>query len=91
MKHTKGKFTDGHTGWKMEEIPNPYADTPHYGVHYSDDGECIAEWVHEKKDAQLISKAPDMLAMLQDISDTLANGDTPHVYQIDQLIKEATS
>lgn len=38
----------------------------------------------------LISKAPEMLEMLIDIRDTLENGDTPHIYKIDELIKSAT-
>jgi hypothetical protein len=41
--------------------------------------------------AQLISCAPEMLEMLQDIANTLENGDTPHVYQIRDLITKATT
>jgi len=42
-------------------------------------------------DAQLISCAPEMLDMLQNIVDTLESGDTPHVYQIQDLITKATT
>ena len=41
--------------------------------------------------AQLISCAPEMLDMLQNIVDTFENGDTPHVYQIQELITKATT
>lgn len=46
--------------------------------------------LESKADMLLISKAPEMLEMLKDIVDTLESGETPHIYKIEQLIKEAT-
>ena len=40
--------------------------------------------------ALLISKAPEMLEMLNDILEAQDSGETFHSYKIEQLIKEAT-
>ena len=44
----------------------------------------------DKYNALLISKALEMLEMLQDILETQDNGEVYHSYKIEQLIKEAT-
>ena len=63
-----------------------------YEAVYSESGYVIADVFPGGQEANglLISKAPEMLQMLIDIMDTLENGDTPHIYKIDELIKEAT-
>ncbi len=38
-----------------------------YEIHYSTDGECVAEIVHEQADANLIAAAPEMLEALQQL------------------------
>jgi hypothetical protein len=43
-----------------------------------------------KTNGLVLSKAPEMLEMLKDIVDELESGETPHIYKIKQLIKEAT-
>jgi predicted HD phosphohydrolase len=52
--------------------------------------DCATLTEEDRYNAQLISCAPEMLEMLQDIANTLENGDTPHVYQIRDLITKAT-
>lgn len=54
-KHTTGTwstFFNGKTGFQ---------NTEWYEIHFSDDGECVAEVVHEKHDALLIAQAPVMI------------------------------
>jgi predicted HD phosphohydrolase len=53
--------------------------------------DCATLTEEDRYNAQLISCAPEMLEMLQDIANTLENGDTPHVYQIQDLITKATT
>jgi predicted HD phosphohydrolase len=53
--------------------------------------DCATLTEEDRYNAQLISCAPEMLEMLQDIANTLENGDTPHVYQIRDLITKATT
>lgn len=64
---TKGIFSDGHTGWKVEERIT--YEIPGFEIHYSDDGECITDHVYTLADAKLIASAPDMLNVLQEIMD----------------------
>ena len=39
-----------------------------YEIHYGEDGECVAEIVHEKADADLIAATPEMLEALEAIA-----------------------
>ena len=39
-----------------------------YEIHYGEDGECVAEIVHVKVDADIIAAAPDMLEALEAIA-----------------------
>jgi hypothetical protein len=57
-------FTPG--PWKAVKIDPPvgYAE---YEIHYGNDGECIAEVVHDKANAQLIAAAPDLLEALEKV------------------------
>jgi hypothetical protein len=64
----------------------PYFKYPDLGHDFND-----REKREQRLNAQLISCAPEMLEMLQDIANTLENGDTPHVYQIRDLITKATT
>lgn len=62
FKGTKGEFKDGSKGWKAVA----YGDNNKVGystheIHFSDDGECIAEVVHGEANAKLIAAAPQLL------------------------------
>ncbi len=58
-KHTPGP-------WKVHKMPKAigYAE---WEIHYSDDGECVAEIVYKEADAHLIAAAPDMYEALKDV------------------------
>lgn len=59
-KHTPGP-------WIMAG-PYTYNGAPElYEIHWSADGECVAEIVHGEADAQLIAAAPELLEALQGI------------------------
>jgi len=100
FKGTKGTFEDGHTGWKMHKTPNAYGGTKHsYEIHWSDDGECVAEFVHERADAKAIEKVPELLRTLNRLLSALdeveLRPDTqeiivPIMADADNLLKECT-
>ena len=50
--------------WFPYKRPEPigYAE---YEIHWSTDGECVAEVVHGEGNANLLAAAPDMLAALR--------------------------
>jgi len=89
FKGTKGIFSDGHTGWKIDNRETN--GVKGFEIHYSDDGECITDHVYTIEDAQLISKAPEMLEMLKEIKNQIEDGRTYITKEeIKQLIEEAT-
>ena len=62
FKGTKGTFKDGTIGWKYCS----YKEDERVGfstheIHFSDDGECVAEVVHDEANAKLIAAAPELL------------------------------
>jgi hypothetical protein len=68
-------------------------------IHFGEDGECVAEQVQNDYDALLISKAPEMLEMLEKVSIFIKENKGKNymvellrreVPEIEQLIKEAT-
>lgn len=89
FKGTKGKFSDGHTGWKIDNrITNGVRG---FEIHYSDDGECITDHVYTLEDAKLIACAPEMVEMLQEL--VRCNDLGIQIGQFDkalELIKKAT-
>jgi len=83
FKGTKGK-------WQRVLKEKTEFYTRRNEIHFGNDGECVAEFIHNDFDAQLISKAPEMLEMLKKIYTERINGgdfDTDEVYT---LIEEAT-
>jgi hypothetical protein len=56
----------GHTldPWRVIEIDPPVGYAK-YEIQYGNDGECVAEVVHEKSDADLMAAAPDLLEALE--------------------------
>jgi hypothetical protein len=65
FKGTQGIFSDGHTGWKVEERTTN--GIPGFEIHYSDDGECVTDHVYHIEDAKLIANAPEILYALENI------------------------
>jgi hypothetical protein len=59
-------------------------------IQFGNDGECVAEFVHNDYDALLISKAPEMLEMLEKCEITLREVYECDTHEIKQLIKEST-
>lgn len=66
MEITKGTFKNGEKGWKAVEYNRGYeVGLSTHEIHYSDDGECVAEVVHGEADAKLIAAAPNLLEALE--------------------------
>lgn len=62
MEYTKGTFKDGTTGWKAVPYPKErQVGFSTHEIHFSDDGECVAEVVHGEANAKLIAAAPELL------------------------------
>lgn len=61
MENFKG--TNGN--WKRVKLEKTNAYSERNEIHYGNDGECVAEFVSNDYDALLISKAPEMLEMLE--------------------------
>lgn len=61
-KHTSGP-------WKPYNRGDVYGHGDVFEIHWSDDGECIAEIVHGEADANLISAAPELLEALEEVLD----------------------
>jgi len=92
FKGTKGKWLLGDEKY--------YNGNKAFEIWYGNDGECIAEVVHDIEDAKLISCAPEMLEMLNKINDFIDKNRYKNymvellrreVSGIEQLIKKATS
>ena len=93
FKGTKGK-------WLVNPEHLFYNGNKAFEVNFGNDRECVAEIVHNKYDAILISKAPEMLDMLKAIDsvlDDLWQRDDKNILfeylsgiDTKQLIKEAT-
>lgn len=80
FKGTKGT-------WKRVKLEGTEFYTARNEIHYGEDGECIAEFVHDDYDALLISKAPEILEFLIEHYQYLR---LDHQEKAKQLIKQAT-
>lgn len=66
FRGTKGLFADG-SQWRAVKFNETEYRCGCFEIHYSDDGECVAELVHNEHDARLIAAAPDLLEALQSL------------------------
>jgi len=82
FKGTKGKWTRF-----LKEKTDFY--NRRNEIHFGNDGECIAEFVHNDFDALLISKAPEMLNALIEIERCFSLTESVRE-NLRKLIKEAT-
>lgn len=62
-KHTPGP-------WKAHKLPQKIGFAE-WEIHYSDDGECVAEIVHKEEDARLIAESPAMYELLKELEKEL--------------------
>ncbi len=87
MSYTKGKFKDGHTGWKTNDLGSIPRNSG-FGrleVIWSQSQECVCDNVYEEDDAKLIAHAP---TMLEGIKDILSEVNTAWTIDASWLIKE---
>ncbi len=88
-KHTAGP-------WKAHELTRPIG-LAKWQIHWSDDGECVADVVYEEADAKLIAAAPELLEACRMALDALGyvsvmsnNGiGIKKVYEAEELLKQA--
>ena len=64
MSKSKPEFTPA--PWKAYKRPEPIGFA-WWEIHWPEDGECVAEVVHEEADAKLISAAPDLYEALEEL------------------------
>ena len=74
--HTPGPWRVGKEGTRW------------YEIHYDQDGECVAEIVHEKADADLIAAAPEMFEALEAIAGNHDAGPGIDAEQLCELMTE---
>ena len=63
------KWTPG--PWKPHATGLARSGKPEHEIHWSDDGECIAEIVHGEPEANLIAAAPDLYEELEGARGTI--------------------
>jgi len=73
FKGTKGNFTDGTIGWKVNKLGLHYnnPDLEHIEIIWSDDTECVCDTVYKEDDAKLIAAAPELLDALNDLYNSI--------------------
>lgn len=85
MSHTAGP-------WKPWKVDHRIGVKDIYEIHWSDQGECVAEVVHGQADAHLIAAAPDLLAALEYLRDNVvAYGESPADPEIQEAIQMANT
>lgn len=98
-----GDFKGTKEKWSVRHLPQTEYISETNEINYGEDGECIAEYVHNKYDALLISKAPEMLLKLKQCINAITSsgfGESENRYRpyigqafvdsIEKLINEAT-
>ena len=61
------KFTEG--PWKAHNRGPVFTKEDVYEIHWSEDGECVAEIVHGEADANLIAAAPELYEALKEMEE----------------------
>jgi len=80
------KFTPG--PWVAHETGRARSGVPEHEIHWTDDGECVAEVVHGTANAHLIAAAPAMFELFIDLLDNYECG--PEVdRKIDAIVAKA--
>ncbi len=91
--HDEPKFTPG--PWKAHSVGDRYMKGDEiFEIHWSEDGECVAEIVHGANDAHLIAVAPKMYKELERVLKREYNPFEPdnqsdRYLRIEKLLKEA--
>ena len=83
-------FKGTQKNWKRVKFDKTEFYNERNEIHFGNDGECVAEFVANDYDALLISKAPEMLEMLEQVVILFESGKLKSVHGIKDLIKEAT-
>ena len=95
MPITEGKFKDGYNGWKVAKLPKMLYQKEGFEIHYSDDGECVTDFVYKEEDAHLIAAAPELLqackVVLNRIKTLNHKADGPNRIKNEYLIKALSS
>lgn len=63
----KTKFKGTTEDWSVRHLKQTEYISETYEINFGKDGECIAEYVHNKHDAKLIACAPKLLEALHDM------------------------
>jgi hypothetical protein len=82
------EFKGTKTEWVRVKLPKTEFFNERNEIHYGSDGECVAEFVANDYDAQLISKAPQMLEMLKHMREAILSEDYTRMLATSQLAKE---
>lgn len=79
QKHTPGP-------WTMREVTHTNVPGQRaFAIDFNEDQEQVVDWVYEEADAKLIAAAPDLLAELTILRDTLPHVGLPAATRVEML------
>jgi hypothetical protein len=81
FKGTKGE-------WKIVKLEETEFYNERTEIHFGNDGECVAEFVHNDYDAKLISSAPDLLKALQDLIKEVKTLELSHASDVEEYLED---
>lgn len=79
FKHTPAPWTI------REVVGNSIPGHRAFAIDYNEDQEQVVDWVYEEADAKLIASAPEMLAELTVLRDTIPHLDLPAAARVEML------